>query len=137
MNEHTIATIIITALLTSVVTWGVRKILPGKLERRVVSPQPLLVRKDPEFVTGEVCARNHHDFLKRLAALETRTDKLEEKLTAIARDITAAGEDRVRRLHQRIDAVCASLEGDLKNIPQQIISILKNTGAIGRMMNDE
>jgi len=128
MSWKTIIIIAATALITGLVQHFVRAIFAP--EKREIAPQPLLVRQDPEYVTSGICTRNHLDFLTRLAELESRTDKLEEKFTAIAREITSAAEERVRRLHQRIDTVCTSIEGDLKNIPEQIISILKNTGAI-------
>jgi len=117
-----------TALITGFVQHCVRSWFPP--QKTEITPQPISVSKAPVFVTGESCAHNRQDFLERLAVLESRTGHLEEKFPVAAREITAAGEERVRRLHQRIDAVCASIEGDLKSIPHQIISILKNTGAI-------
>lgn len=56
---------------------------------------------------------------RRVTVLESRHEELLEKMDEDKSEILKAGEDRARRLHDRID-----------DMPSQIITTLKNTGAI-------
>jgi hypothetical protein len=75
--------------------------------------QPLVVKAEERFATaGELEALEER--------LGTRQDKLEAKLDLVATQITAAGEDRVRRIHERQDLVLQAVsrvEGELKRLP--------------------
>lgn len=80
-----------------------------------IANQPIEVKAADRFATRE-----------ELAALEERLserqDKLEEKLDTAVDKISEAGEDRVRRLHARMDQVLAAVaqvQGELKRIPNQ------------------
>ena len=73
-----------------------------------LSGQPIEVRGTPEYVRRE-----------EFTALVDRLDDVEKKFDAAVDKIAAAGEDRVRRIHARVDTVLAAvsrLEGELKRV---------------------
>ncbi len=67
---------------------------------------------------------------RRVEALEEWKDQLTEKLERDKQQILDAGENRAVAIHEHIDRDRKELDAKITNLPESIISMLKNTGAI-------
>jgi hypothetical protein len=85
--------------------------LCGAAEKRQIEPQPLLVRKDPEAVSPEDCARQHQAEERFMAVRFTAIENRLAELTATLERRNEAGEERASGIHKRVDAVAADLAG--------------------------
>ena len=71
----------------------------------------------------------------RVAALEQWKDELISKMDADKTAVILAGEQRASRIHEHIEKDRTAMEQKIENMPERIIAILRNTGAIGRNSN--
>jgi len=65
-------------------------------------------------------------------ALENKLAELSTQQAADKLELMQAGEQRASRIHQRIEQIQAALHADMQNMPNQLIALLKNTGALDR-----
>jgi len=107
-----------------------RRKLSADSNQRSIRPSPLIVKPADAYVLRE-------EYEKAFASLTSRLDLTDaciaEMRTEIRKDssrLSAEGEARARRLHERIEAVCQSLGHDIQSMPDRIIGLLKSTGAI-------
>ncbi len=93
--------------------------LMGEKLRTEVSPQPLMVQAVAECVKERECGERDRSIDGRLTALEGAREK----------DKESASTSR-KALYDQIDTVRKDLSQKIDDMPAQIISILRNTGAI-------
>jgi Mg2+ and Co2+ transporter CorA len=67
---------------------------------------------------------------ERVATLEEWKERLIAKMEDDKTAVIQAGEDRASRIHQHIEADRNATDKKINELPERIISILKNTGAI-------
>jgi hypothetical protein len=89
-----------------------------------IAPQPLVVQSAAEWVPRGDCQGHRAALASRLENVERDLDALRVQLAADRQALLDAGEERARRLHQRIDALglklteeLGVLRGELKRIP--------------------
>jgi hypothetical protein len=89
-----------------------------------IAPQPLIVQPAQEWVSRSECHHLRLTLASRLEAAETALAELRAQLAADRQTLLEAGEERARRLHQRMDALglklseeLGVLRGELKRIP--------------------
>lgn len=117
-------------------------------QSREITPQPLVVGADDPFVTESVFRRELKAIADELAKAESKTDTvattldkhlgdstgyrldLEKHFTDIRREMVAGDKEVADDVFRRLNEVNASLSSDIKQMPAQIVVILKNTGAI-------
>lgn len=83
-------------------------------------------KREVSFSQEYVPARECH---LRVEATDDRLARVERELVEVRSQAAAAGraeEDRVRRIHERMD----SIEKSIAQMPSQIVALLRNTGAI-------
>lgn len=92
--------------------------------KQEIAPQPLVVQPAQEWVPRTECHNLRLAMAARLEAAETGLAELRTQLAADRQALLDAGEERARRLHQRIDALglklseeLGVLRGELKRIP--------------------
>ena len=68
---------------------------------------------------------------ERVLALENWKEELITKLDQDKTAVIKAGEDRASKIHEHIEADRRDMEKKIDRLPESIISILRNTGAIG------
>jgi hypothetical protein len=85
----------------------------GKGEQSEITNNPLNVRLQDAYVTRD-------EFVSMRAELH----QMARRLDAIPDTLGAASEDRLLRVHQRID----EMQKEIAQLPAQIITILRNTG---------
>lgn len=104
--------ITLSFLLNLVVAW---RAASGGGTRVTVQPQPLRVAAEPEFA-------GRADFL----ALKGDVESLAGQLTELRQELSEQSEDRIIRVNARID----ELQASMALLPERIVAMLKNTGAI-------
>ena len=122
INWTLIATIIM-ALATAGMWWDAKK------SRVTQIAQPLEVSASPltaAEIQRDVKAMNH-----RLRSLEDWRNQLIQKLEEDKGQVIEAGEDRARRIYQHVEEVRKEIDGKISDLPNQLVALLKNTGAIG------
>lgn len=89
-----------------------------------IAPQPLVVQPAQEWVSRTECHTLRLALASRLEAAEAGLAELRTQLAADRQALLEAGEERARRLHQRMDALglklseeLGMLRGELKRIP--------------------
>ena len=99
-------------------------------QHREVSPQPLIVQKAAEMVSQQDCQSRHQVVVKDLEDLKEgrEHDRAEagERRRLIYQELQKTNE----RVATQIDAVRRELSAKIEDMPSQIISILRNTGAL-------
>lgn len=92
--------------------------------KQEIGPQPLVVQPVPEWVSRTECHHLRQALADRLDVAESALSELRSQLSADRQALLAAGEERARRIHQRIDALglklseeLGVLRGELKRIP--------------------
>jgi hypothetical protein len=89
-----------------------------------IAPQPLVVQPAQEWVSRAECHTLRLALAARLDSAENGLAELRAQLAADRQALLEAGEERARRLHQRMDALglklseeLGVLRGELKRIP--------------------
>ena len=97
-----------------------------------IKPSPLIVKPADRFVLKEECERTMECLTLRVALMEARFTEIQEVMKKDSNSLSKEGEERSRRLHERIEAVSQSLGHDIQSLPERVIGILRTTGAIGK-----
>lgn len=84
------------------------KVLIGKPQKTEIQ-QPLEVREASQFITKSECSLAHRDSERRFQQIERRMDAYEQDHKTLAEKLLAAGEDRARRIYERVDALAATV----------------------------
>lgn len=66
----------------------------------------------------------------RVKVLEQWRSDLISKLDNDKTEVLAAGEDRARRIYNHVEEVRREIDGKIHNLPNELVALLKNTGAI-------
>lgn len=89
-----------------------------------ITPQPLVVQPAQEWVSRQECHQLRHALAARLDSAEAGLAELRAQLAADRQTLLEAGEERARRIHQRMDALglklseeLGVLRGELRRIP--------------------
>lgn len=92
--------------------------------KQEIAPQPLVVQPAQEYVSRSECHTLRLTLANRLESAENGLAELRAQLAADRQTLLDAGEERARRLHQRMDALglklseeLGVLRGELKRIP--------------------
>jgi predicted nucleic acid-binding Zn-ribbon protein len=102
------------ALAYREISAGVRR-MSGRGDQQEITNDPLNVR-----VTAEFASRHE------LHALQQEVHSIAQRLVNLPDAMSAASEDRLTRVHSRID----ELQAQMSAMPNQIVALLKNTGAL-------
>ncbi len=103
-----------------------RKSDPQKLN----DDPPIEVRKSPKRFNFDLTEQRHHDHERRILELEARSNELIEKLETDKQEILDAGEKRGNELRAEINDTRRELDRKIEQMPDRLITTLKNTGAI-------
>ena len=95
-----------------------------------IRPNPDQPRKDfpPESLLE--LGQSIKEMTRRVESLERWREQLVTKLEADKVEVINAGEHRASRLHEHIEKDRVEMERKIESLPERIIAILKNTGAI-------
>lgn len=113
-NSHllTFSAAVVVPLITLIVTlWKLNKISEIKVQ------QPLVIDLKKEFVTKEEMRLHREEIIREQNKLEQRMTHLERKMESDKTEIIEAGEERVVKLHNRINDILAAfseLKGEIK-----------------------
>ena len=121
VNWTLIATIIM-ALATALMWWDARKIRVTQIA------QPLNVTGTPPG--NSELQMSVKQLNARVKVLEQWRADLITKLDDDKTEVLAAGEDRARRIYTHIEDVRKEIDGKISDLPNQLVALLKNTGAI-------
>jgi hypothetical protein len=103
-----------SALAYREIASGVRR-MSGRGESREITNDPLNVRVAAEFAS-------RHE----LHQVQLEVHQISQRLVNLPEAMSAASEDRLTRVHTRID----ELQGQISALPSQMVALLRNTGAI-------
>ena len=81
----------------------------GRAQARVIADQPLQVEQADRYVTAEFCEQSHRGTHEKIQILDRRVSVLESEIKEVREDIISAGDERARRLHERIDKMIESI----------------------------
>ena len=97
----------------------------------------LLVKKGVMELRGDAAhppnpqlGQSIKEMTRRVESLERWREQLVTKLEADKVEVINAGEHRASRLHEHIEKDRVEMERKIESLPERIIAILKNTGAI-------
>jgi hypothetical protein len=90
----------------------------------------LIVKEADEYVSKRDCAVTVQILSKRVEVLERQFGEIREEMKKDSNRLSVEGEARSRRLHERIEGISQSLGHDIQAMPEKIIGLLKQTGAI-------
>lgn len=107
-------------VITASAAFGFNQVLELANRARGKAPHPPNAQLE---VTLEAVAQ-------RVAALEEWKDELIAKLDHDKTAVIQAGEQRASRIHEHIEKDRTEMERKIGELPDRIISILRNTGAI-------
>lgn len=85
----------------------------GKGEPREITNDPLHVRLSTEFISRDEFTR-----------LEGEVHSISERMNTMPEGLAKSSEDRLARVHQRID----ELQHEMSAMPDRIVALLRNTG---------
>jgi len=111
-----------------------RKKLAAGTPENIVKPSPLIVKEADEYVTAEACGSAMFILSRRVEVLERKFSEIRDEMKKDSNRLSIEGEQRSRRLHERIEAVSQSLGHDIKNLPAQLFEMMRN--AKGTFGND-
>jgi hypothetical protein len=84
-------------------------------------PRPLIT-----YATKEELRTLREDLRLQLDRVSADVGSIRDEMKSDKHDILEAGESRTERIHQRID----DMEKELNTIPNQVIVLLRHTGAL-------
>jgi hypothetical protein len=87
-------------------------------------------RKAQKRFNYDLTEQRYHDHERRILALEKAKGELFGKLESDKQEILDAGEMRGDKITDHVEAVRRELDEKIDNIPDRVITTLKNTGAI-------
>ena len=97
----------------------------------------LLVKRGVTELRGEAAhppnpqlGQSIKEINRRVESLERWREQLVTKLEADKVEVINAGEHRASRLHEHIEKDRMEMERKIESLPERLIAILKNTGAI-------
>lgn len=93
-----------------------------------ISPSPLHVTGTP--IGNAEIARDLKNMNHRIVALESWRNELIQKMDDDKTEILTAGEERARRIYTHVEDVRKEIDGKIHNLPNELVALLKNTGAI-------
>ena len=88
------------------------------------------VRKAQKRFNYDLTEQRYNDHERRILELEKASGELFGKLESDKQEILAAGEMRGDKITDHVEAVRRELDEKIDNIPDRVITTLKNTGAI-------
>jgi hypothetical protein len=109
---------VLGALLLGKQIWGRRE--AQRIE------QPVQVQEVAPYVTKKDCEREHRSIVDRVERLEAEMRVIRSKMDDDKDQLLQAGEERARRLHQRIDMV----EAEIRAMPKMIVDLINGSKKI-------
>lgn len=91
-------------------------------------PQPLSVSGTPPG--NSELQMSVKQLNARVKVLEQWRSDLINKMDEDKTEILAAGEERARRIYTHVEDVRKEIDGKIHNLPNELVALLKNTGAI-------
>lgn len=128
IDPRTVTDVIAILVVIAGVVFGVLRVTQGKSTR--VLPQPLNVRMEEQFLTRSEYTNSQTALASRLSAVESSLARMSSELQVVRKEFADAGDARSRRIHERIDSMRSEIEDKLHSLPLQIITLLRNTGAL-------
>lgn len=128
IDPRTVTDVIAILVVIASVVFGVLRVTQGKSTR--VLPQPLNVRMEEQFLTRSEYTNSQTALASRLSAVESSLARMSSELQVVRKEFADAGDARSRRIHERIDSMRSEIEDKLHSLPLQIITLLRNTGAL-------
>ena len=129
MNEGTLITIFATAIIGAVAGWFVRKFFPGKVEQSQIVNSPLDIKivedLEKKFVTTHTCDLAHTETTRRIKALEDNHKALEAKFQEVGQRIEDKGDERARRIYERMDVMGAQLRNEINGQTRELINVIR------------
>jgi len=101
---------------------------PGPVE--INDQPPIEVRKAPKRFNYDLAEQRYSDHARRIQELEDWRRDLIKKLDADKAEMMRAGEERASRIHEHIEKNRGETDRKIEALPNNIIAMLKNTGAI-------
>lgn len=100
--------------------------------------EPTRLNDEPPIAVQKASKRYNHDAAenrftnleRRVGDLEAWRDGLIDKLESDKVELLTAGEDRASRLHEHIETDRRELENKINVLPDRLIAMLRNLGAI-------
>jgi flagellar biosynthesis/type III secretory pathway M-ring protein FliF/YscJ len=77
------------------------------------------------YMTKETCRREHEEIAQRFDRVETEVRAIREQIRQDRVELDQADEERASKLHDRINLIA-------EEMPGKVVSLLRNTGALGR-----
>lgn len=107
--------------------------LTGRKEGEV--PQPLTVKMASRFVSEEECRKRYKELADTLAddrkAGISSRNKLYEEIRRTSVEMEKKMDSVRKEVSEHTESVRTELGGQISNLPAQLVTILRNTGAIG------
>ncbi len=94
--------------------------LAGRGELREITPQPLEVTKGKSYVATETCHLMHKSLENRVVRTEMEIESLKRMIQSGLAKLEASHEERIVRLHSRIDEVAEANEARDREILRAI-----------------
>ncbi len=97
----------------------------------VVVIMKVFVRKpsiEAEFVTKRELEETRKEMSRQTHDVKRQYESLSSKFDRDKHEIMAAGEERAKALHERINELVNSTNDQMRDLPGNVIALLKNTG---------
>jgi outer membrane murein-binding lipoprotein Lpp len=102
----------------------IRNGFSSQIQSRVIADQPVQVEEAEGYVTEEECRQLHIAQSQRICEIDRRVGILEEDVKQTRADILEAGDERARRLHQRIDSLVENFGSKFEQVRADIGSLI-------------
>ena len=98
-------------------------------KKKELSPQPFVVQGTP--ASNAEMQRDLKSMNHRLKSLEDWRGQLSRQMEENKTEVLTAGEERASRIYKHVEEVRREIDGKISALPNEIVALLKNTGAIG------
>ncbi|MCX6896316.1 MAG: hypothetical protein NTZ16_12625 [Verrucomicrobia bacterium] len=122
--------IVFALILVVAAVFGIVAFFRKPDEVKLKDDPAIEVRKAAKRFNYDLTEQRYNDHERRILALEKAKGELFGKLESDKQEILDAGEMRGDKITEHVEAVRRELDEKIDNIPDRVITTLKNTGAI-------